>query len=1216
VAGIVGQLAQIFMGLLFYLQVYLSDRIAPVAFWFLALLSPCAFSLGLDKAILFDFSTENGLDWDNIWEGDGLPFAGSLIMISVDIVLYLLLALYFDNVVPSEYERAQNIQPFLSQKMKDLKMETFQITINTNTEPFPTEWKGREAVRIRNLHKIFTLRGKKEDVHAIDGLSMDIYEGQITAILGHNGAGKTTLFNMLTGLTSVTSGIATIYNYNVSDQSDLAEIRKLTGVCPQHDILFLTLTPREHLTFYATVKGVPSNLIESKVTEMLRDTDLFSKADSKADDLSGGQKRKLSIGIALIGDPKIVFLDEPTAGVILLTTHFMDEADILAERKAIVSKGKLRCYGTSMFLKNKFGIGYHLTFFLALNEEEEEGKIKIDSVENISRELIRTRSKSISSNHSLKSPSNSNHVTGRDSDENSHHSSDKNTEDFDLDQIVVERNDWRAFKALVKLRVLNLSREIAALVFLILFPLGFVVGSMALADSMTVTFSNDEILLLNTGLYTLTDNNVALIYNETGKDLSAFDSVLRQSHLTPQEYNGNYRFLYDNQPHFSAFDVHSIDPEWSLTVRYNTSYAQILPILINIVDNAYMSYFTGGVSNISTYSQQLPILDSEKTEFDFSTYFSPVMIGFVFTMIPAGLVIDIVYDREMNGQNILRLNGVGFNMYFGSFFLVIGFLYFISYIGLLIIIQAFQVPSLTVGAAYACLALLYLIYMPSALIFSCCVSYTFDKQDTARQFYPSMVTTFGFVLYTIVSLVDILGDSDVAFALHVVFTIFVSYYIPFGALYYVNKVYVNHSLANDTDNLTMSDYMTKEIIVMFVVCIVDIFLYYILLRIIYSVKLGGGIKDALWIKNLSKTYGKSGLAKKFEIGKKKSKDVTAVKNVSFEVLPGQVFGLLGPNGAGKTSLIRIMNAEERPSKGKVIICGYNITSSLSDAYQYLGYCPQFDCLWNNLHVDEHIECFANISGVRKDQVERLVNKYIKGLEIEEHRKKKSKDCSGGTKRKLCYILSMMGRPRIVLLDEPSTGMDPQSKRFLWNSILASFKGDRCALLTTHSMEEADALCSRIGIMHLKNKYGSGYNLELKLQKHSTTLNLESFEEYFESDEEFISSNLDTENLQNIMKRLIKKIFPNSIVDEEFEERIIFKIPQKDIKSLAEVFSLLEILKTEKFVEEYALSQTTLEQKNFSHFKIIVKDLYIYQIIYFSEILFLISMNKVLCGHNL
>lgn len=123
---------------------------------------------------------------------------------------------------------------------------------------------------------------------------------------------------------------------------------------------------------------------EMEVMKTLRDIDLTDKANSSAKHLSGGQKRKLSIGIAVIGDPKIIILDEPTAGVdpysrrhmwsvlqnrrhgkvILLTTHFMDEADILADRKAVVSKGKLRCCGSSLFLKNKFGIGYHLTLVL------------------------------------------------------------------------------------------------------------------------------------------------------------------------------------------------------------------------------------------------------------------------------------------------------------------------------------------------------------------------------------------------------------------------------------------------------------------------------------------------------------------------------------------------------------------------------------------------------------------------------------------------------------------------------------------------------------------------------------------------------------------------------------------------------------------------------------------------------------------------------------
>ncbi|MCL4125297.1 UNVERIFIED_CONTAM: hypothetical protein GTU68_066750, partial [Idotea baltica] len=473
---------------------------------------------------------------------------------------------------------------------------------NPDIEPFPSEWKGREAVRIRNLHKVFKSKGK-EDLHAVDGISMDIYEGQITAILGHNGAGKTTLFNMLTGMISPSKGWASIFNLDICDLNDLAEIRQLTGVCPQHDILFLNLTPKEHLTFYARIKGIDSQLIEGQVAQMLLDIDLTSKANTKANDLSGGQKRKLSIGIALIGDPKILFLDEPTAGVdaysrrhlwallkkkkkgkvILLTTHFMDEADILADRKAVVSKGKLRCYGTSLFLKNKFGLGYHLTLvisesreapetserlvkevipqaelarhygkelsfilpsasstkfsplfcaldsniadaggsqvesygismttleevFLALNEESE--KDEIGSMENLSRQLIRARSPSLTSPSQHSSPNSPSHLSSSLPPQPNgalpapeHNATlPKQQEGFRFDEVRVEKDKWRAFRALVKLRITNLRRELNAVFFLVVFPLVLVVASIALANSVTVKFADDDLILLNTDL--------------------------------------------------------------------------------------------------------------------------------------------------------------------------------------------------------------------------------------------------------------------------------------------------------------------------------------------------------------------------------------------------------------------------------------------------------------------------------------------------------------------------------------------------------------------------------------------------------------------------------------------------------------------------------------------------------------------------------------------
>ncbi|KAK7058691.1 ATP-binding cassette sub- A member 5 [Halocaridina rubra] len=395
VAGIAGNLIQVLFSLLYYIQVFVGDDVNSTVYWAMGLLSPCAFSLAIDKVLVLDLDG-SGLNFDNMWKGPGLPFAGSLIMISLDIVIYFTLAFYLDNVVPSDYGTKKKPwfifqKSFWIKEDKDLKLislssednmgyEEDNITQNSDIEAVASEFRGKIAVRMRHLKKTFHARGK-EPIHAVDGISLDIYEDQITAILGHNGAGKTTLFNILTGMTAPTSGSASIFGLDISNTNDLTTIHRITGICPQHDILFMTLTPREHLSFFARIRGIQPENVEDEVQKTLKEVDLLSKADTKGADLSGGQKRKLSIGIALIGDPKIIFLDEPTAGVdaysrrhlwsllrnrkkgkvILLTTHFMDEADILADRKAIVSHGRLRCCGSSLFLKNKFGLGYHLT---------------------------------------------------------------------------------------------------------------------------------------------------------------------------------------------------------------------------------------------------------------------------------------------------------------------------------------------------------------------------------------------------------------------------------------------------------------------------------------------------------------------------------------------------------------------------------------------------------------------------------------------------------------------------------------------------------------------------------------------------------------------------------------------------------------------------------------------------------------------------------------
>lgn len=183
---------------------------------------------------------------------------------------------------------------------------------------------------------------------------------------------------MLTGMIGPTSGTALINGYDIRTDTEMA--RSSMGFCPQHNILFDELTVREHILFYSRLKGLSSTAANEEVTKYVRLLELDSKINEMSQNLSGGMKRKLSIGIALCGQSKVVFCDEPTSGmdpaarrslwnvlieekkdrVIVLTTHFMDEADVLGDRIAIMANGSVKCFGSSFFLKKRFGTGYHL----------------------------------------------------------------------------------------------------------------------------------------------------------------------------------------------------------------------------------------------------------------------------------------------------------------------------------------------------------------------------------------------------------------------------------------------------------------------------------------------------------------------------------------------------------------------------------------------------------------------------------------------------------------------------------------------------------------------------------------------------------------------------------------------------------------------------------------------------------------------------------------
>ncbi|NXI20412.1 ABCA1 protein, partial [Irena cyanogastra] len=350
-----------------------------------SLLSPVAFGFGCDYFSLYE-EQGVGIQWHNLAAspvpGDPYSFAAAMGLLLLDAVLYGLATWYLEGVFPGQYgiPKPWNF-PFLKSYWFGESSSSGHSLYHTSTHTAPQVLVEeppadlQPGVSIRNLVKVYGSSGRA----AVNGLSLDFYEGQITSFLGHNGAGKTTTMSILTGLLPPTSGTAYILGWDI--RSDIDSIRKSMGMCPQHNVLFDILTVEEHVWFYGRLKGLSEQQVQEELEQLLQDTGLPHKRREQTRNLSGGMQRKLSVAIAFVGGSRVVILDEPTAGVdpfsrrsiwelllkyrkgrtIILSTHYMDEAELLGDRTAIISQGRLCCCGSPLFLKARLGTGYHLT---------------------------------------------------------------------------------------------------------------------------------------------------------------------------------------------------------------------------------------------------------------------------------------------------------------------------------------------------------------------------------------------------------------------------------------------------------------------------------------------------------------------------------------------------------------------------------------------------------------------------------------------------------------------------------------------------------------------------------------------------------------------------------------------------------------------------------------------------------------------------------------
>jgi ABC-2 type transport system ATP-binding protein len=203
------------------------------------------------------------------------------------------------------------------------------------------------------------------------------------------------------------------------------------------------------------------------------------------------------------------------------------------------------------------------------------------------------------------------------------------------------------------------------------------------------------------------------------------------------------------------------------------------------------------------------------------------------------------------------------------------------------------------------------------------------------------------------------------------------------------------------------------------------------------------MKTIISVHNLTKHYGS------FE----------AVKGISFDVHEGEIFGLLGPNGAGKSTTLEIMETLRTKTSGEVIIDGFNIDEAPHEIKKRIGVQLQTSGFYPGLNLTELVEMFAGLYNQKVDPAELLAT-----VNLQEKARAKYKELSGGQKQRFSIATTLINRPRIIFLDEPTTGLDPQARRNLWDLVKAIRTGGTTVIITTHYMDEAEVLCDRVAIM--------------------------------------------------------------------------------------------------------------------------------------------------------
>ncbi|KAM6163534.1 ATP-binding cassette sub-family A member 10 [Rhynchocyon petersi] len=1189
--------------------------------WILGLFSPFALTAGLSQITHLDYYMSGIVFPDP--SGESYKMIGTFFILAFDTLLYLILTLYFERVLPDEDGHRLSPLFFLKSSFWFQPQNThhgvFENEINPehssddSFEPVSPEFHGKEAIRIRNIKKEYN--GKPDKVPALQGICFDVYEGQVTAVLGHSGAGKSTLLNILSGLSVSTEGSATIYNTILSPSSNMEELRKNIGFCPQFNIQFDFLTVSENLRLFAKIRGIQPKEVEQEVKRIIMELDMQNIQHVLAAELSGGQRRKLTFGIALLGDPQVLLLDEPTAGldpfsrhqawsllkekksghVILFSTQFMDEADILADRKVFLSNGKLRCAGSSLFLKRKWGIGYHLSLHrnelcdpqrvtALIKKHIPEAKLRAESVEKLVYTLpLEKTNKFPDLYNDLDKCSDQGimnyGVSMTTLDEVFSNLEGKPTidepdfgiwkqEKIDMTRDTENKSEiqqalhslpeikalsagtiWRRqVWAVAKLRFLKLRHDRKAILSFVIYKMYRQTHRWEFSPTMYFLSLEQRPRDPLTRL---------LIINDTGSNIEDFLHSLAHQNISLEVDNFKNRNGSDDPSYNGAIIVSGDEKGYRFSVACNTKRMNCFPVLMGIVSNGLLGLFNS--TRYIRMERSVFPYDDIILEMGFLEGSAFFLLTVACCMSPY-IGMSSIGDYKKKAQSLLRISGLCPSAYwcgqavvdipFYCLILLSAFFtqHFLSPETVLSAELTFAMVVCIFGSAASLIFLTYVISFlfrkgkknngPWSFAFFI-VSY--DSTNTSETLNSGINEGFEPLLLTI--LIPFLQSLLFLFIIRCLEMKYGSQTIrkdPFFRLFARSR-----SVRPNPESLEEEDEDVKAE------------------RLHTANALSAPNMDEKPVIIASCLYKEYSEKKKKCFSTRKRK--TAIRNISFCVKKGEVLGLLGHNGAGKSTSIKVLTGDTKPTAGMVVFPGGTALGwpQEDSDLESLGYCPQENSLWPNLTIQDHLELYAAVKGLAKEDATLSISRLVSVFKLRDQLKAPVKTLSEGIKRKLCFVLSILGGPAVVLLDEPSTGMDPDGQQQMWHAIDAFVKNqERGVLLTTHYMAEAEAVCDRVAIMvsgklrcigciqHLKSKFGKDYLLEIKMKEptHVESLHAE-----------------------------ILRLFPQAARQDRFFSLMAYKLPLSDVHPLSQAFFKLEAVKQTFDLEEYSLSQATLEQ---------------------------------------